>query len=82
MSGTEDYPLPKNPEKDAHGLQNKIPWETAGNFLICWIGWFVFVSALWAIKYEFLTVERVETATVIIIALFFTVWWLLVIKRR
>ncbi|MBU2633543.1 hypothetical protein KJ751_03535 [Patescibacteria group bacterium] len=58
------------------------------NFVLCWLGWFAFLSATTSFAlsaHRYLTGgflgSTTETLLCIIFALFYTVWWFLVIKR-
>jgi len=72
----------------------KVPWKKIGNFLLCWLGWWLFCLSVVSVPkmaYYYATNRYFEgvgfagpTALFASIAhaFFLTLWWLLVIKRR
>ena len=58
------------------------------NFLLCWLGWIAFLSATASFAsaiHRYLTGGSLgpvsEVPLCIVFALFYTIWWFLVIKR-
>lgn len=70
----------------------KINKQTRGkikSFILCWLGWFVFISATASFVsavHRYLNHSSLGPATEVplclVFALFYTIWWFLVIKKR